>query len=129
MIIHIYGIIKIHTGGRLAQNMDDIFKVTDQRGFTVHCTVEVWYNHIVMRHPWMEGSESEVADGVAKANAIYQDRLKENRNIYYHRRNNPPRYIKVVVDFDEKHVGSVVTAFPADSPKPGEKWIWPQSSD
>lgn len=109
--------------------MDYIFEVTDQRGYIVHCTAEVWYDHIVARHPWMEGSEAEVAEGVARASAIYQDRLRESRNIYYRRRNSPPRYIKVVVDFDEHSVGSVVTAFPADSPKPGEIWIWPQSSD
>ena len=109
--------------------MKYLFEVTDQRGYSVHCTVEDWYDHIVARHPWMEGTEAEVAEGVAKANWIYQDRLKENRNIYYHRRNSPPRYIKVVVDFDENWVGSIVTAFPTDSPKPGEIWIWPQSSD
>jgi len=61
---------------------------------------------------------------------IYRDADYETRNVYYghitlHRRR---MYLKVIVEFDENNRGTVITAFPADSPKPGESLIWPSSS-
>jgi len=37
-------------------------------------------------------------------------------------------YLKVIVEFDENNRGTVITAFPTDSPKLEESLIWPSSS-
>ncbi len=55
---------------------------------------------------------------------IFQDVHFDNRHIYYNRYAEKPRYIKVVVEFNEDDVGRVVTAFFADAAKAGEKMIW-----
>jgi hypothetical protein len=109
--------------------MEYMFEVTDPRGFIVHCTESVWYDHIVYGHSWMEGAEEDVADAIVNPLWISEDRLRANRNVYYALRSDPPRYLRVVVEFDKDYVGDVKTAFPASSGKPGEKWIWPQSKD
>jgi hypothetical protein len=38
------------------------------------------------------------------------------------------RYIKVIVEFRGEEEGTMITAFPTSSPKPGEKLIWPESN-
>jgi hypothetical protein len=37
---------------------------------------------------------------------------------------NATVYMKVVVEFNAKNIGIVITAFPTDSPKEGEEVIW-----
>lgn len=58
---------------------------------------------------------------------IAQDADYESRQIYYLLQKDRS-YLKVVVEFDGED-GRVITAFETDSPKKGEKIIWPESSD
>lgn len=76
----------------------------------------------------MEDKEQEVAEAIKKPFSIYQDKLRADRHIYYARRENPPCYVKVVVELNQD-CAQVITAFLTDSGKLGEIWIWPQSSD
>jgi hypothetical protein len=107
--------------------MPNVFEITDPRGRKVVCTEDRWKWHILSSHPWMTGWESEVMAAIQTPTiGIYQDAESENRHIYYMLPEGRKRYIKVVVDFDDQAVGTVITAFPTDSPKPGERLIWPE---
>jgi hypothetical protein len=110
--------------------MSDIFATTDPRGFTVVCSDEVWKWHILSNRPFMQGWEAEVEAAIQQPTfGIFQDANRPERNIYYRRSEGKQRYIKVVVEFTTEHSGTVITAFPTDSMKAGEKLIWTRSSD
>lgn len=107
--------------------MPNLFEVTDPRGWKVICTEDCWNQHVLFHHLDMAGREDEVKQTIEKPTyGIYQDATRQNRYIYYCKQGTKSYYIKVVVDFDGKE-GEVITAFPADSMKAGEKWIWPSS--
>ena len=91
------------------------------------CTKKRWTDHILVNRPWMAGWESDLITAIERPTyGIYQDNQVENRHVYYRLHEGKNRYLKVVVEFDEDNVGSVITAFPTDSPKVGEKLIWPE---
>ena len=110
--------------------MGNVFEVIDPRGRKVICTEECWFGHILGARSWMAGMEEAVSAAIEKPSfGICCDPHNENRHIYYRLYKNKPRYIKVVVDFVREDLGRVVTAFPTDSGKSGEKLIWPESTD
>lgn len=109
--------------------MSNRFEVVDPRGRKVTCTDECWQGHILAARPWMAGWENEVQSAIQHPTfGIYHDATHESRHLYYRLRTNRRQYIKVVVDFGEAETGTVITAFPTDSPKSGEKLLWPESS-
>jgi hypothetical protein len=113
----------------VSENDVIFFKVNDPRGREVICTVECWDGHILAQRPFMSGWEDRVIAAISNPTiGIFQDVDYPNRHVFY-RRQNRPRYIKVVVAIMEHEADKVITAFPADSMKPGEKLIWPQSKD
>jgi hypothetical protein len=109
--------------------MPNIFEVIDPRGFTVGCTINTWYDHILAGRPWMAGWEQDVANTIVDPLMICQDKNHGDRNIYYQIRNKGTRYLRVVVVINENCYGMVMTAFPSDGGKVGEVWIWPASND
>ena len=113
----------------MAQNEEVKFKVTDPRNRVIICTAECWYRHILSERPWMEKYEDRVIATISNPNiGIFRDADFENRQVYYRRQGKKKRYLKVVIEFSSEKLGRVVTAFPTDSMKPGEKWIGPQSN-
>lgn len=110
--------------------MSNLFEVSDPRGRKVVCTEDCWNEHILFNRPWMIGWEDEIQKAIeAPYMGIFQDNDFENREIYYGLSKGKERYIKIVVEFQEGNYGEVVTAFPTDSPKSGERLIWLKSED
>jgi hypothetical protein len=57
---------------------------------------------------------------------IYLDANFPLRHVYYHLIKSRGRYLKVVVEFkDEKSDGRVISAYPVDNAKDGERILWP----
>jgi hypothetical protein len=109
--------------------MPKIFEVNDPRGYTVVCSEEIWNSHILANRPFMKGWEDDVKSAIENPTfGIYQDANHQERHIYYRLHAGRQRYIKVVVKFDADNFGDVITAFPTDSMKAGEKLIWTKSS-
>lgn len=107
--------------------MSNLFETTDPRSQQVICTENTWNNHILRNRPWMVGWEEDIRRTIEEPSiGIYQDADFEDRNIYYRLHKGKDRYIKVVVAFDENGLGEVITAFSTDTPKSGEKLIWPE---
>jgi hypothetical protein len=108
--------------------MGIIFEATDPRGYKVICTEEIWYGKILTKRPFMAGWEERVRRAIESPSLpIFQDATLENRHIYYRLSDKGShRYIKVVVAFHTEESGRVISAYPCDSGKSGEKPIWPE---
>ncbi len=103
------------------------FTVVDPRGKRVICTEDCWTNHILSARSFMSGWEEEIKKAIEKPTfGIYQDANREERHIYYCLTTKKDRYIKVVVGFGENE-GVVITAFPTNNMKSGEKLLWTAS--
>lgn len=110
--------------------MSNLFETSDPRGYKVICTEDCWNEHILSQRPWMAGWEDEVQKAIESPYmGIFQDKDYDDRKIYYGLSEGRQRYIKVVVEFQEGDFGEVITAFQTDSPKSGERLIWPKSKD
>src|SRR5688572_25771074 len=108
--------------------MPNIFEVTDPEGRTVICTDENWNGHVVYHHAEMEDRVEEVKRTIQEPTfGIYSDQLHNDRLVYYRFQKGKLRYMKVVV-VNLANVWSVITAFQTDSPKRGEKMVWPRSN-
>jgi hypothetical protein len=103
--------------------MTNKFETVDPKGRKVTCTEDQWNNHILTNHSDMAGQEKNVQKAIEDPSmGIFSDAKHANRNIYYRKPPKKNYYIKVVVEFDGDH-GFVITAFPADSGKQGEKLL------
>jgi hypothetical protein len=104
------------------------FKVTDPRGRIVTCTDEIWNWHICNRPADMEGSEEAVKVAIQKPQhgLIYRDVDEANRDIFYHLPSGKKHYIKVIVKYDARLRGQVISAFRTSAPRSGELIIWPE---
>jgi hypothetical protein len=106
--------------------MANTFEVVDCRGRKVICSEENWCDKILGSRPWMKGWETVIKEALRKPLFICTDKDKpEHRQAYYmlHTFKNN-RYIKVLVVFNSKNVGRVISAFPTASGKDGESVIW-----
>lgn len=107
--------------------MSYIFETTDPRGFKVFCTEDCWNSHILVARPFMKGWEQVVREAIEQPSiGIFRDVQHPDRHIFYRIQQGNTRYIKAVVKFNDNS-GTVITAFPTDSCKSGEKLIWTQS--
>ncbi len=105
--------------------MTNVIEARDPRGWTVFCTEAQWERHVLAARSWMAGWEDDVKTAIEKpVLPIFQDADFEDRHIYYgpnHR--GKDRYMKVVVVVKEEGLAEVITAFPTDSAKSGEKML------
>jgi len=108
--------------------MTTLFEATDPRGYSITCTKNIWYGKILPKRPFMLGWEDQIRQTIESPSLpICQDADHPDRHIYYRRlEKSNPRYIKVVVAFQTEESGQVISAYPCDSPKSGEKTIWPE---
>lgn len=107
---------------------DTLFETIDPRGRTVICTKRCWYEHILASRAWMENWEQRIIAVIkAPTYGIFQDPDFEDRHVYYKRQTKKGRLLKVVVKVSDTEPDQVITAFPTDSTKEGEVWIWPKS--
>ena len=110
--------------------MPNHFEATDPRGTKVICTEEQWMTHILEKHYWMKGREDSVRGAIEHPYiGVFQDATRSDRIVYYARIKKGKLYIKVVAEMTGTDRAEVVTAFQTDSPKRGEKLLWPRSSD
>ena len=75
------------------------------------------YLHIIIRHPEMEGKESEIIKTLANADFVQESVYDKNVLLYY-RSINKKEYIVVVVKLLNNH-GFIITAYIANIIKKG----------
>ena len=109
----------------------------DRWGREIVLTEESWYGHIIFEHPVMHGNDALVADAITAPHRVMYDAEHDDREAFYRlgRVPNAPRrllhrYLKVCVEFlpagaGGAVLGRVVTAYPSNQFKPGERQKWP----
>ena len=105
--------------------MADFIEVTDQLGRVIRCSEKYWKDHILGKHPDLEGSEEFVRGALVSPlhGCIYASKTHETREIYYGTFRGRLE-IKVVVDFGSPDEGLVVSATVSSRRPDGEKLKW-----
>ena len=106
--------------------------IEDPRGYKVSCTKDRWFNHVLTKHPEMEGLKDEVVEAIKHPTlGIFQDNDYSDRNVYYFlykRTSRNRRYIDVIIEINQKtKKAKLVTAYMTYNTKSKERMIWPQS--
>ena len=101
----------------------------DPRGYRVLCSANQM-EHIYAHHPELKSfwaREEDLAKAISNATFIFQSVKGEQYNVYYLSRSGKNTELKVVVKFDENHIGILWAAQPSavEQRKPGEKVVWP----
>ena len=102
---------------------DLLFEVDTPLGFRVRLTKSYWHLIISVKHPAMAGHEKQVKDALENPEQIRQS--KKDKNVYlFYKTQRKDRWVCAV---SKKLNGSgfLITAYPTDSIKAGEK-IWPK---
>lgn len=103
----------------------------DFKGNRIICTELQWQDHVVghKRHIEMEAQEDLVI--AALCHPVTQMRYHDTNypmRMTYYGEGNLTRYIKVTVQFQTDEcvgTGNLITAYPTNNMKPGEKPEWP----
>src|SRR3989337_410430 len=110
--------------------MTILFEATAPRGWHIVCLEKDFDNHVCLYRPWMaDQSYKDEAKATIESPllGIYSDKDYPDRQIYYTFRDKPPRYFKVVVEFNNEG-GLLVAAYPTHKMKAEEYLIWPTSN-
>ncbi len=103
----------------------NVFEIRDCRGIKISCSEETWYGKILPARPYMEERIQDVIKAIEKPHFICSDSKKKNRNVYYLlQKTGSKKYLKIVIEIDSSKKGFMISAFPTDSGKVGEKIIW-----
>ena len=92
-------------------------------GFTVRVTRDYWNIIITVKHPAMAGCQAEVEAALETPEEIRRSRSDANVYLFYRRRRN--RRWVCAVSKQEGRTGFLITAYPTDAIKEGER-IWPK---
>jgi hypothetical protein len=82
----------------------------DPRGRRVNLTPERW-NHIVYGHAYMRTHLGDVIRAI-EAPTNWIEEARPGQDWFYIEDAGPSKWLKVVVAYDDKSIGSVKTAFP-----------------
>lgn len=102
---------------------DILFEADTPLGFTVRVTRAYWTLITTIKHPVMAGCEAEVKATLESPQEIR--RSKNDPNVYLFYRSRRTRSWVCAVTKQEDSSGFLVTAYPTDAIKEGEK-IWPK---
>ena len=107
----------------MSKASDILFEARTPLGFTVRVTRAYWTLITTVKHPVMAGCEAEVKVTLESPEEIR--RSKGDANVYLFYRSRRKRRWVCAVTKQEDSTGFLITAYPTDSIKEGEK-IWPR---
>ncbi len=91
--------------------------------FYLRVTREYWNIIVRVKHPVMAGCEAEVREALETLEEIRRSKSDANVYLFYRSRRN--RRWVCAVSKQEGRLGFLITAYPTDAIKEGEK-IWPK---
>jgi hypothetical protein len=100
-----------------------LFEARTPLGFTVRVTRSYWTIITTIKHPAMAGREDEVRAALETPEEIR--RSKSDANVYLFYRNLRNRRWVCAVSKQAGRTGFLITAYPTDAIKEGER-IWPK---
>ena len=99
-----------------------LFEARTPLGFTVRVSRDYWIIITTLKHPFMAGCEEEVR--AALETPQENRRSKSDASVYLFYRSRRQRRWVCAVSKQEGRAGFLITAYPTDAIKEGEK-IWP----
>lgn len=102
---------------------DLLFEVLTPLGFWVHVTCRYWQLIVSIKHPVMKGQEERVKQTLANPEEIRRSRSDPAVYLFY-TTVRLGRWVCAVAKREDED-GFLVTAYPTDAIKEGEK-IWPR---
>ena len=102
-------------------------KAIDPRGFQIECDKKQWENHILTRHPELNGLENDIIKAIEEPThgIIYESHLSKSRQVYYGKSPYHRAEMMVIVEIKESGYGKVISARLNSNRPSGEKIIWP----
>jgi hypothetical protein len=100
-----------------------LFEVVTPLGFTVRVTRAYWDIITTVKHPVMAGCEAEVKAVLESPEEIRRSKSDADVYLFYRSRRNR-RWVCAVTKH-EGRAGFLITAYPTDAIKEGER-IWPK---
>ena len=107
----------------MSAGRDILFGARTPLGFTVRVTRAYWTVITTIKHPAMAGGESEVRAVLETPEQIRRSKTDGNVYLFYRSRRN--RRWVCAVSKQEGLFGLLITAYPTDAIKEGEK-VWPK---
>ncbi len=107
----------------MSKSRDILFEARTPIGFTVRVTRANWTIITTIKHPVMVGCEIEVQAVLETPEEIR--RSKNDANVYLFYRSRRNRRWVCAVSKQEGRTGFLITAYPTDAIKEGER-IWPK---
>jgi hypothetical protein len=99
-----------------------LFAVTTRLGFAVRVTKRQWEKIVSEKHPVMAGRERDVLGVLSDPEEIRQSKHDPMVFLFYVRE-KPGRWLSAVVRMVDNEDGFLVTAYPTDAIKEGER-LW-----
>lgn len=114
--------IHMKTGQPASEGL--LFEVLTPLGFTVHVTKRYWQLIVDVKHPVMLGQEESIKKALSDPDEIRQSR--RDRGVYlFYMSERLGRWMCAVARREKDVEGFLITAYPTDAIKEGEK-IWPR---
>lgn len=107
----------------MSKPRDILFEARTPLGFTVRVTRDYWKIITTVKHPVMAGCEAEVQATLESPEEIR--RSKSDADVYLFYRSRRHRRWVCAVSKQEGETGFLITAYPTDAIKEGER-IWPK---
>jgi hypothetical protein len=102
---------------------DTLFEARTPLGFTVRVTRHRWTVITTIKHPVMAGCEREAQETLESPEEIR--RSKSDASVYLFYRSRRSRRWACAVSKQEGRAGFLITAYPTDTIKEGER-VWPK---
>ena len=100
---------------------DPLFEAMTPLGFRVGATRLVWNQIVTIKHPIMSGCETEAQDALQNPDEVRRSRSDSNVYLFY-KEKCPGRWTCAVAKQTDGD-GFLITAYPTDAIKEGER-IW-----
>ena len=107
----------------MPKGADILFEAHTPLGFTVRVTRSYWEIITTIKHPIMAGCQEEVRAVLETPEEIRRSKNDDNVYLFYRSRRN--RRWVCAVSKQQGRTGFLITAYPTDAIKEGEK-IWPK---
>jgi hypothetical protein len=103
---------------------DLLFEVLTPLGFGVHVTKRYWQLIVNVKHPVMLGQEEKIKQALKAPEEIRQS-LRDRGVYLFYTSERLGRWVCAVARHEKDVEGFLITAYPTDAIKEGEK-IWPR---
>lgn len=107
----------------MSKEREILFEAFTPLGFTVRVTRAYWIIITTVKHPVMAGCEAEVKAALESPEEIRRSKSDATVYLFYRSRRN--RRWVCAVSKQEDSTGFLITAYPTDAIKEGER-IWPK---